>query len=138
MNMSFESIRSVVARLGSDESYRVLIAEDHADLARVMAMLLRHCGFDVKMVHDGRLVLSIARQFRPHFILLDIGLPGMSGREVAVKLRQDDEFDQAMIIAISAHGPDMFAVHSEKPPFNHHLTKPVSLDDLLAVMIPRG
>ena len=138
MNSVFDAVRSAVTPSRTDERYRVLIAEDNVDLARIVAMLLRHCGFDVKMAHDGRLVLAIAREFHPHFILLDIGLPGMDGCQVAEQLRADAEFDKMIIIAVSAYSPDMVAGRCLKAAFNHHLTKPVSLEDLLALMIPRG
>ena len=137
MNPFFDAFRSAAGLPRAGDRCRILIVEDHVDLARVIAMLLRHCGFDVKTTHDGRLVVSIAREFRPHFILLDIGLPGMDGYQVGEQLRTDAEFQDTTIIAVSAYGPEMHPGRSLKARFDHHLTKPVSLEDLLPLLVPR-
>jgi CheY-like chemotaxis protein len=137
MDTIFDAIREVVAPTPSGERYRVLVVDDNADLARIIGMLLRHSGFDVKLAHDGRLVLAVAKAFHPHYILLDIGLPGLDGCQVVEQLRSDHEFDETVIIAVTAYPPDMVAARCLKGAFDFHLTKPVSLEDLLALLIPR-
>ena len=137
MNPLFEAFRSAAGLSGAGDRCRILIVEDNIDLARVIAMLLRHCGFEVKTAHDGRLVLAIARAFRPRFILLDIGLPGMDGYQVGEQLRADAEFQDTTIIALSAYGPEMHPGRSLKARFDHYLTKPVALEDLLPLLVSR-
>ncbi|WP_435007834.1 response regulator [Tundrisphaera lichenicola] len=134
MSKFFDAFRSAVDRASWEERTRILIVEDNNDLARVIAMLLRHCGFDVKTTHDGRLVLAVARAFRPRYILMDIGLPGMDGARVAEQLRQDQEFEDTLIIAISTYGPHEHPAITRSAQFDHHLTKPFSLEDLLSVL----
>jgi Response regulator receiver domain len=68
---------------------RVLVVDDNADIARVTSLLLQHFGFDVQTLFDGRLVQATARSFRPHFVLLDIGLPWMDDYRAAEQLRGD-------------------------------------------------
>ena len=63
--------------------FRALVVDDNSDLARLVAILLEHCGFEVRTLANGRAVLATARVFRPHVILLDIGLPGIDGYQVA-------------------------------------------------------
>ena len=82
---------------------RILIVDDNVDAARGMARLLQLAGHDVRVAHDGRQALEIARGQRPRFILLDIVLPGMDGYEVARQLRGDPRHRDATIIAISGY-----------------------------------
>ena len=97
--------------------------------------LLLHCGFDVRTLFDGHLVLATARSFRPHFILLDIGLPGMDGYQVAEQLRSDSDLKDVVIVAVSAYSPDRHPSRSRPACFNHHLTKPVGLENLLSLLV---
>ena len=83
----------------------MLIAEDFFDLAKVIGMLLKRCGFDVRPAHDGATVLAMALKFRPHFILLDIKLPGIGGYELAGSLREDATQKGSIIVGISAYRP---------------------------------
>ena len=137
MAIIFDAIRAVVAQTRSGDRNRVLIVEDNTDLARMIGLLLRHCGFDVKLAHDGRVVLAVARAFRPHFILLDIALPGLDGCHVAELLRADHDLDDVVIIALTAYAPEAVADRCIRGAFNFHLTKPASLEELLALMMPR-
>ncbi len=118
--------------------YRVLIAEDHPDLARLMIWLLRHNGFDAQAVTSGHYVYPTALTFRPDLLLLDNGQPGVDGYQVAELIRRDPSLNNLIIIAISAYGPDIHPARSRRAGFNHHLTKPVTIDDLLPLLvIPR-
>jgi CheY-like chemotaxis protein len=120
-----------------DAPLRVLIVEDNADLATMLVWLLRNCGFDVRSVLSGNLALDAARCFRPHFILLDIGLPGLDGYQVAELIRSDPELSKVVIIAVSAYSPHTHSERFRKAGFNHYLAKPVQLDDLLPLLVPR-
>ncbi len=114
---------------------RVLVVEDNADAAESLASLLTLEGFDVRAAHDGLTAIHLARSFRPEVVLLDIGLPGMDGYEVARRLRQEDGLKQALLVALTGYGQDQDRRRSAEAGFDHHLVKPVSpslLEDLLA------
>ena len=66
----------------------ILVVEDNLDAANGISMLLSTCGFDVKIAHDGKSGISLARIFQPEVVLLDIGLPGMNGYDVVDAFRQ--------------------------------------------------
>jgi DNA-binding response OmpR family regulator len=118
-------------------NYRVLVVEDNADIARLVTLLLQHCGFDVRTLMAGHLVLATARSFRPHFILLDIGLPGVDGYQVAELLREDPDLKNVVIIAISAYSPGTHPGRSGPARFDHYLVKPVNFESLLSLLKSR-
>jgi two-component system, sensor histidine kinase len=135
MDMNPNLIRSAGSRRLGDARYRVLVVEDNADIARLMTLLLEHCGFNVRTLFDGHPVLATARSFRPHFILLDIRLPGMDGYQVAEQLHGDSDLKDVVIIAASAYSPALHPGRSRLAWFNHHLIKPVSLETLLPLLV---
>jgi two-component system, sensor histidine kinase len=135
MGMNPDLIRPAISRRHGDTRYRVLVVEDNADIARLMTLLLEHSGFEVLTLSDGHPVLATARSFRPHFILLDIRLPGMDGYRVAEQLHGDSDLRGVVIIAASAYGPPLQPNRSPLAWFDHHLTKPISLTTLLPLLV---
>jgi CheY-like chemotaxis protein len=133
MNSAFSC--SAGNRFPSEFRYRVLVVEDNADIARLTSLLLEYSGFDVRTLFDGYQVLATARSFRPHFVLVDIGLPGMDGYQVAELLRGDCDLMEMVIIAISAYSPSADPSRSPHGHFDHFLTKPVGLGTLLALLV---
>jgi PAS domain S-box-containing protein len=113
---------------------RILVVDDNVDSATSMSLLLKLDGHDVKMAHDGPGALAAARAFHPQVILLDIGLPGMSGYEVARELRRDETFAQVTLIALTGYGQAEDRRKSKAAGFDHHLTKPVD-DEALATVL---
>jgi CheY-like chemotaxis protein len=113
---------------------RILVVDDNADSATSMALLLKLDGHDVSLAHDGPGALVAARSFHPEVILLDIGLPGMTGYEVARELRRDEQFANVLLIALTGYGQAEDRRKSKAAGFDHHLTKPVD-DDALATVI---
>ncbi len=113
---------------------RVLVVDDSVDTARGVVRILKHLGNEVIAVHDGNAALVAARTLQPQYVLLDIGLPGMNGYEVAAHLREDDQLKDAVIIAISGYGQDEDRRRSRAAGIDHHLVKPVDFDALLAYM----
>jgi PAS domain S-box-containing protein len=111
-------------------SRRVLIVDDNRDSADSLSLLLRHWTHDVRTAYDGPAAIELAKAFRPEFVLLDIGLPGMSGLEVAKAMRQHPDLQDARLIAITGYGREQDRSQSQQAGFNCHLTKPVALDDL--------
>ena len=114
---------------------RILVVDDNVDTARGMARLLMLVGHTVATAHSGPEAIETARQHRPEVVLLDIGLPGMSGYEVAARLRQEESCQGALIIAVSGYGQDDDRRRSREAGFDHHLLKPLDHDALLELLV---
>ena len=105
--------------------HRILVVEDNPDAAEAMQMLLERMGHEVRVVTDGRDALEAAVILKPDVILLDIGLPGMDGYELAQRLRATPETSAANIIAVSGYGQEKDRTRSLDMGFDLHLVKPV-------------
>ena len=112
----------------------ILIADDNRDLATSLSMLLELVGFEVETVHTGGEAMAAAKNRKPDVLLLDIGLPGMDGYQVARQFRSDDKLKDVFIIAISGYSPDMFLGRSTTADFDHYFTKPVDFKTLLPLI----
>ncbi|HET8638065.1 MAG TPA: PAS domain S-box protein, partial [Acidobacteriaceae bacterium] len=117
-----------------DACLRVLVVDDNTDAAKTSALLLRSWGYEVRTAHDGPGALQSAVGFRPHVILLDVGLPGMDGYEVVRLLRQDPQFKDVRAVAVTGYGQDSDRQRSMEAGFDHHLVKPVEASDLKALL----
>jgi len=104
---------------------RILIADDNRDSAETLAALLRMEGHEVTSVHDGPVALSMFGELRPDVALLDIGMPGLTGYEVARKMRQSSLGPTIKLIAITGWGQDIDKERAYAAGFDLHLTKPV-------------
>jgi signal transduction histidine kinase len=124
------------ARPGPEKArpLKVLVVDDNIAVAQTMAWMLEAIGHDHRHVHDGRQALAAAREYRPDAILLDIGLPGMDGYAVCRALRADEMFRKTLIIAQTGWGQSGDKSAASRAGFDHHLTKPVGLKDLEAIL----
>ena len=116
-------------------SLKVLVVDDNADAAEMLGMLLLASGHEVLTVHDGPSTLDAAFGFNPNVVLLDIGLPGMDGYEVATRLRQKAIFQNVVLVAMTGYGQDSDRKRSLDSGFDHHLVKPpdfIKLKEILA------
>jgi PAS domain S-box-containing protein len=111
---------------------RVLVVDDNVDAAESIAMILRVSGYDVRCVYDGPTVLQVAKAYRPDVVLLDIGLPGLSGYDVARELREQPEFRRTPLVAVTGYGQEEDRRRSQEAGFDYHLTKPVDPEALQA------
>jgi DNA-binding response OmpR family regulator len=111
-------------------SRRVLVVDDNRDAAETLALLLRQRGHEVKLARDGEEAQVTASSFQPEAVILDIGLPGMDGFEVARRLRTDRAEDHFLLIAISGYGQDDDRRRAREVGFDHYFTKPVSFEAL--------
>ena len=111
---------------------RILLVDDNPDTLRGMARLLKLEGHEVVVAHDGPAAVESARAYMPDVALLDIGLPGLNGYEVAQTLRRDGS--TAILIAISGFSQERDRDRSRESGFDHHLSKPVDLNLLLAII----
>jgi PAS domain S-box-containing protein len=108
----------------------VLVVDDNADAAESLAELLQLLGHVTHTVSDGARALVMADELRPDVILLDIGLPGMSGHDVARAIRAQPWGAELTLIALTGWGPSEDRERSKDAGFNHHLVKPVDLQEL--------
>jgi CheY-like chemotaxis protein len=108
---------------------RVLVVDDNLDSADTMAELVRIWGYEVRTAHDGPAALECARSFRPNVVLLDVGLPGMDGYELARRLRAEGLAGN-LLVSVTGYGQEEDRRKAEEAGFDHHLTKPVNPETL--------
>jgi CheY-like chemotaxis protein len=113
---------------------RILVVDDLAASAETLMTLLEMEGFEVKVAHEGQAALALAREFRPEVVLLDIGLPGMNGFEVAHGLRNQPESRDALLIALTGYGEAESRTRSAQAGFDFHMVKPADVNLLLTML----
>jgi CheY-like chemotaxis protein len=113
---------------------RVLVVDDNVDAAATLGMLLEACGYLVDVEHDPHRALEHARQQRPSVALLDIGLPDMDGNELARRLRADAQTGAIVLVAITGYGQEQDRRAAFEAGFDHHLVKPVDMDELATLL----
>ena len=109
----------------SSKRMRVLVADDNLDSTQTCSMLLEMWGHEVRVANSGTEALEIAEQFQPEVVLLDIGMPDLSGYQVAGALRASPWGKQATLIAVTGWGQEDDKQQASNAGFDHHLTKPV-------------
>jgi len=130
-----ESIAVLQRSRPTGNPVRVLVVEDNIDAGDSLSLLLRLHGHGVLVARSGPSALEVASTYQPHLVLLDIGLPGMDGYEVARHLRQKPEFKNVLLCALTGHTPsDAGRDRPQYSVFDHHFIKPVDLNKLLAVL----
>lgn len=113
---------------------RILVIDDNVDAAIMLASLLKKHGHEVHSAHDGEEALSVFEDFRPDIVLLDIGMPGMDGLEVARRLRQRKTSPRPLIIAITGWGKPEDEMRSKDAGFDFHLVKPVEEQKIISLI----
>jgi PAS domain S-box-containing protein len=117
---------------------RVLVVDDNDDSAQTMAMMLQLEGHRAKVAHDGRAALDVAREFKPHVVLLDIGLPEMDGFDVARRMRETPDLADTMLVAMTGYGQEEDRRRTSQAGFAHHLVKPIDPEALKRVIASAG
>lgn len=123
---------------------RILIVDDHPDSAKMLASLIKYWGHEARVVHSGPAAIAAVNESQPEIVLLDIGLPGMDGYEVAERLRQQCNRSQPMLlVAVTGYGQENDLFRSWSAGFDTHLVKPVApaqlkrlLDDPAGIVHP--
>ena len=113
---------------------KVLVVDDNVTSAHSLELLLTLEGHEVQVVHDGPSVLHAVNHHHHEIVLMDIGLPGMSGYDVARQLRQQPELGDLFIVAVTGYAEDEARRLSREAGFDHHLVKPVDPDAILALL----
>lgn len=116
--------------VGASARRRILIVDDNKDAAESLAMLLELTGHEVRVSHLGHDALSVAQAFRPDTALLDIGMPDISGYEIARHLRREPWATHMLLIALTGWGQEDVRRRALEAGFDHHLIKPVDQDRL--------
>jgi PAS domain S-box-containing protein len=120
-------------------SHRILVVDDNSDSALSLTMALKAMGHQCAVAHDGQSAIDKARLFKPKLILLDIGLPGMSGYAVAQAIRATPELRGIVLAALTGYGDEQYRRRSREAGFDKHFVKPISfaaLRDLIATLSP--
>ena len=116
------------------KSFRILVVDDNVDAAHMLAMLLEAAGHKIIIEHTAKGALERARMELPEICLLDIGLPDLDGNDLARQLRTQPETARAILIAITGYGQDQDRKKTAESGFDHHLVKPVNMEQLLPLL----
>jgi PAS domain S-box-containing protein len=116
------------------ELRRVLVVDDNRDAAESLAMLLRIIGAEADVVYDGTSALARLPVYRPHVVVLDLGMPGLDGYEVARRIRALPEHSTTTLIALSGWGKEEDRRRSGAAGFDHHLIKPADIGTLQSLL----
>ncbi|HVK18909.1 MAG TPA: PAS domain S-box protein [Fimbriiglobus sp.] len=115
-------------------SCRVLVVDDNMDATQSLEMLLITTGHQVRTAYDGPTGLKVALDFRPDVVLLDIGLPELSGHEVARRIRQQPTLKDTVLVAMTGYGQETDRQRSLEAGFDHHLVKPADFGKVQQVL----
>ena len=116
---------------------RVLLVDDNQDAVDAIAMLLESEGYEIRTANEGISALKEARAWSPDVIILDIGLPGMNGYQVAQALRQTPLDSNPLLIALSGYGSDRDRQLARTAGFDHHVVKPAEPELLFSLLASR-
>ena len=117
-------------------SRRILVVDDNRDAAETLAALLSSMGHTAAVANDGYQALRMLAGFAPQVVFLDLGMPGLSGYEVATEVRKDRRNDGVRLVALTGWGGAADRERSARAGFDCHLTKPATLDAVLAALAP--
>lgn len=115
-----------------DIGRRVLVVDDNADAADLIAEFMAFQGYEVAVAHGGKEAVKVAKSFGPHLIFLDLGMPEMDGYQVASALRHAEWFPPTRIVALTAWGDQVSRERTAACGFDAHLVKPTRLENLIA------
>ena len=115
-------------------SLRVLVVDDNVDAALSLQLLLTTAGHDVWTAYTGPTALQAVLDFKPNVMLLDLGLPGLDGYEVAKRLRHQPDLSHVVLVAMTGYGQDSDRKRSLAAGFNHHLVKPANFEEVIQIL----
>ncbi len=115
-------------------SLRILIVDDNVDTVLSFSMLLKESGNEIRTAHDGPSAVKIAMEYIPDVVLLDIGLPGLNGYEVAKQIRNQPSLKNIVLVALTGYGQEPDRQASMEAGFNHHLIKPARLEQVQKIL----
>jgi len=113
---------------------RVLVVDDNVDTAESLVLLVKLLGHNVRMAHDGLVALQTAIDYRPNVVLLDIGLPGLTGYEVASRIREQASLNGILLVAVTGYGQESDRLLALQAGFDHHLVKPIDFEKVRQIL----
>ncbi|HEY9397839.1 MAG TPA: response regulator [Burkholderiales bacterium] len=120
--------------MSAAQKAKILVVDDNRDAAESLQMLLQLAGHDVKVAYDGRQALESFAAHRPDVVFLDIGLPRISGYEVARAIRAQVPGRNTLLVALTGWGQEEDQRRAEEAGFDHHLVKPVAYEQLTELL----
>jgi CheY-like chemotaxis protein len=120
--------------LAADVGLKILVVDDNRDAADTCAMLLEASGHHVQTAYTGRRALELARTFRPHALLLDIGLPDIDGYKLAEQVRATPWGRSAILVAVTGWGQEQDRQRAVAAGFDQHLVKPISAETVESLL----
>jgi signal transduction histidine kinase/CheY-like chemotaxis protein len=124
----------VEVHMNGARTRRVLVADDNEDAGESLAMLLRLDGHEVEVTNNGTDAVALYDRMRPDVAILDIGMPGLSGYEVARRIRDRSKGKEVVLIAVTGWGQESDKARASEAGFDHHFTKPVEPEALSALL----
>jgi signal transduction histidine kinase/ActR/RegA family two-component response regulator len=125
---------AVQRKRSTPSALRILVVDDNRDAAATLSMLLRIIGNEVRTAYNGLEGFTLAGEFRPQVVLLDLGLPGMNGYQVARKIRQQEWGKGMILIAVTGWGQERDRQTARESGFDHHMVKPVDPSKLMELL----
>ena len=122
-----------LSKLGS--GLRVLVVEDNVDAREMLCHLLKRAGFECRAVGDGLEALEAIDAFEPNAAIIDVGLPGIDGFEVARRIRRDGKHPQLTLIAVTGYGQQNDRALANDAGFHAHMVKPVKFEQLVNLLV---
>ncbi|WP_189415915.1 hybrid sensor histidine kinase/response regulator [Cellvibrio zantedeschiae] len=126
-----EAMRSVV---NSTSAHRILVVDDNIDAADTLSMLLEILGHEVKTTYNGFDALQVTASYQPELVLLDIGLPGMNGYEVAREIISNYPTNRPVLVALTGWGTEEDKQRAQEAGFDHHFTKPIEMEKITQLL----
>ena len=120
--------------LQESQPLRILVVDDNVDTVLSFSMLLKASGHEVKTAHDGPTAVKLAVEYVPDVVLLDIGLPGLNGYEVAKQIRKEPTLKNVVLVALTGYGQESDKHASMEAGFNHHLIKPARIAEVRQIL----
>lgn len=118
----------------ADFSRRVLVIEDNRDAREMFRMMLELAGHEVLEAEEGLAGLELLKVMRPDVAVIDVGLPGLNGYEIARRFREEPDSERVMLVALTGYGTPEAVERSRQAGFDHHLIKPVNAEALQEIM----
>ncbi len=134
IHTSKETPQEKLVTTDSKKSYRVLIVDDNEASAKTLGWTLEMLAHETTLAHEGHNAIETAKTYLPNIILLDIGLPGMNGYEVCRAIRKEPTLASATIIAQTGWGQKEHLQRSQEAGFDHHLVKPIRIEELEKIL----
>jgi CheY-like chemotaxis protein len=122
----------------TETSQRVLIVDDNEDALDLLSTFLESAGHQVATAHDGPDALAMLDRYKPSVLVIDIGMPVMSGYELAARVREHGSGERPYLVALTGYGQATDREQSRAAGFDEHLVKPVDLDRLLRILTRAG